>query len=59
MEYLTNAELGGGQAQDLIIAKDGTGRLYYRLGLKYAPTDLWLEPLGHGFCGATRIRRRG
>jgi alpha-2-macroglobulin len=49
MEYLTSAELGGGQAQDLIIAKEGTGRLYYRLGLKYAPADLWLDPLDMGF----------
>ncbi|MFZ5912038.1 MAG: alpha-2-macroglobulin family protein [Chloroflexota bacterium] len=35
--------------QDLVIQKDGTGRLYYRLGLKYAPTDLWLDPLDMGF----------
>ena len=33
----------------MIIQKDGTGRLYYRLGLKYAPTDLQLEPLDMGF----------
>jgi len=35
--------------QDLVIQKDGAGRLYYRLGLKYAPTDLWLDPLDMGF----------
>ena len=35
--------------QDLVIQKDGVGRLYYRLGLKYAPTDLWLDPLDMGF----------
>jgi uncharacterized protein YfaS (alpha-2-macroglobulin family) len=33
----------------LIIAKEGEGRLYYRLGLTYAPTDLTLEPLDMGF----------
>ena len=33
----------------MIIQKDGTGRLYYRLGLKYAPTDLQLKPLDMGF----------
>jgi uncharacterized protein YfaS (alpha-2-macroglobulin family) len=49
MEYLINPELGGGGEQDLIISKDGVGRLYYRLGLKYAPTDLWLDPLDMGF----------
>lgn len=35
--------------QDLIVQKEGVGRLYYRLGLKYAPTDLWLDPLDMGF----------
>ena len=35
--------------QDLILSKDGDGRLYYRLGLSYAPTDLSLEPLEAGF----------
>ena len=34
---------------DLIIEKDGEGRLYYRLGLRYAPIDLDLEPLDRGF----------
>jgi hypothetical protein len=42
-------ELGGGEMQDLIISKIGTGRLYYRLGLRYAPTDLRLDPLDMGF----------
>jgi len=53
MAYLTETELdpstGSGRTQDLVISKDGTGRLYYRLGLKYAPTDLWLDPLDMGF----------
>jgi len=49
MVYLTEADYGGGQEQDLVISKDGPGRLYYRLGLKYAPTDLWLDPLDMGF----------
>ncbi|GAB4148938.1 MAG: alpha-2-macroglobulin [Candidatus Promineifilaceae bacterium] len=45
MSYL--ADLGG--SRDLILNKEGTGRLYYRLGLTYAPTDLALEPLDRGF----------
>ncbi len=36
-------------AQDLILSKDGPGRLYYRLGLRYAPTDLKLPPYDAGF----------
>jgi hypothetical protein len=47
MEYLVDPAQT--EAQDLTIQKDGTGRLYYRLGLKYAPTDLWLDPLDMGF----------
>ncbi len=35
--------------EDLIISKQGDGRLYYRLGLRYAPTDLKLPPLDMGF----------
>jgi uncharacterized protein YfaS (alpha-2-macroglobulin family) len=35
--------------QDLVISKEGDGRLYYRLGLRYAPTDLGLDPLDMGF----------
>jgi len=33
----------------LVIEKDGTGRLYYRLGLTYAPVDLSLGALDRGF----------
>ena len=34
---------------DLVVQKDGEGRLYYRLGLRYAPDDLDLDPLDRGF----------
>ncbi len=34
---------------EVIIDKDGDGRLYYRLGLRYAPTDLVLDPSDQGF----------
>ncbi len=49
MAYLTDPNLGGGQTQNLVLSKEGTGRLYYRLGLRYAPTDLSLPPLDMGF----------
>ena len=35
--------------QDITVAKEGDGRLYYRLGLRYAPVNLDLEPLDMGF----------
>lgn len=38
-----------GATQDLVLAKEGPGRMYYRLGLKYAPLDLTLEPADRGF----------
>ncbi len=37
------------EVQDLVLNKEGPGRLYYRLGLRYAPTDLSLEPVDMGF----------
>ncbi len=45
MEWL----LKGEARRDLVLAKEGKGRLYYRLGLRYAPQDLELMPAEHGF----------
>ncbi len=40
----------GSGDRDIVVAKDGNdGRLYYRLGLRYAPTDFELEPRDQGF----------
>jgi alpha-2-macroglobulin len=47
MSYLVDDEQA--PVQSLVIDKDGDGRLYYRLGLRYAPTDLDLPPLDMGF----------
>ncbi|MCA9917607.1 MAG: hypothetical protein KC445_06610 [Anaerolineales bacterium] len=44
MSYLAAEEAG-----DVVVSVDGNGRLYYRLALNYAPTDLSLEPLNRGF----------
>ena len=41
--------LAGKGRQDLVISKDGPGRLYYRVGMRYAPKDLNLAPADHGF----------
>jgi len=35
--------------QNLVINKDGVGRLYYRIGMNYAPSDLNLKPVDYGF----------
>lgn len=50
MQWLaSDASSRGGQQQNLVIGKDGPGRLYYRIGMQYAPTDLKLPPADHGF----------
>jgi uncharacterized protein YfaS (alpha-2-macroglobulin family) len=36
-------------APNLVISKDGTGRLYYRVSMNYAPSDLNLKPVDYGF----------
>lgn len=49
MDYLVGS-FGSGTERDLNIERDGTtGRLYYRIGMKYAPKELNLEALDHGF----------
>jgi uncharacterized protein YfaS (alpha-2-macroglobulin family) len=50
MNYLA----GQGGAQNLILAKEGAGRLYYRIGMQYAPASLQLKPADYGFT-VTRI----
>ncbi|MCP4416060.1 MAG: hypothetical protein GY805_05535, partial [Chloroflexi bacterium] len=49
MQTLADLIPEGEQTQDLILSKEGIGRLYYRLGMNYAPIDLTLDPLDMGF----------
>jgi alpha-2-macroglobulin len=36
-------------AQNLVLSKEGAGRLYYRIGMNYSPTSLQLKPADYGF----------
>ena len=45
MSYLIDQ---GGKS-NLIMDKQGAGRLYYRIGMKYAPKNLNLKPADYGF----------
>ena len=45
MSYLTDQ----GGISNLILDKQGAGRLYYRIGMKYAPKNLDLDPADYGF----------
>jgi len=46
MQWLADKMTG---MQNLVVDKNGAGRLYYRIGMQYAPTDLKLPPADHGF----------
>jgi uncharacterized protein YfaS (alpha-2-macroglobulin family) len=48
MEFLMDS-FTGDDTQDLVVNKTGDGRLYYRLGLRYAPSSLQLDPVDRGF----------
>lgn len=45
MRYL--AEKQG--TQNIVLSKEGAGRLYYRMGMQYAPVSLKLAPADYGF----------
>ncbi|MEP6901696.1 MAG: alpha-2-macroglobulin family protein, partial [Actinomycetota bacterium] len=45
MNYLQTREA----KQNLVLDKQGDGRLYYRIGLKYAPKNLKLDAADYGF----------
>ena len=49
MQYVQDSATAAEGDLPLILQKDGQGRLYYRLGLRYAPADLSLDPADHGF----------
>jgi len=45
MSYLVDQ----GGTSNLIMDRQGAGRLYYRIGMKYAPKNLKLDPADYGF----------
>jgi len=51
METLRSASAtpGGAKTRELTLAKTGLGKLYYRMGLRYAPKDLKLKATDQGF----------
>jgi hypothetical protein len=49
LEKIPMAAAAGLKSQDLTIGKTGPGRLYYRLGLVYAPKDLKVPALDSGY----------
>ena len=49
MQFVQESATGADGDVPLIVQKEGEGRLYYRLGLRYAPSDLRLAAADHGF----------
>ncbi len=45
----TDKSVRGPLTSNLIIDRQGAGRLYYRIGIKYAPKNLKLDPADYGF----------
>lgn len=54
MNYLMGLSDNRGGAQNLALSKEGAGRLYYRIGMNYAPTSLQLKAADYGFT-VTRV----
>ncbi len=48
MRYLAEQQQQGA-TQNLVLSKNGAGRLYYRIGMKYAPASLKLDAADYGF----------
>lgn len=49
MEFPMSFLLNGVPQQNVVLQKTGAGRMYYRVGLKYAPHDTMQRPLDAGF----------
>jgi uncharacterized protein YfaS (alpha-2-macroglobulin family) len=50
MSFLAESAAGASTgAQDLVVAKEGAGRLYYRIGMSYALRNLSMPPRDNGF----------
>ena len=47
--HVPTGELAAAGDTAVVVAKEGAGRLYYRVGLTYAPADLQSAPLDRGF----------
>src|SRR5690606_36543737 len=44
----------GNSVEQVTVAKDGPGKLYYRLGLRYAPADFRMDPVDRGYTVSRR-----
>ncbi|MDB4997242.1 MAG: hypothetical protein JWM74_4674, partial [Myxococcaceae bacterium] len=49
MQLLATQAAQGGGGSNIVLSKDGPGRMYFRIGMQYAPADLKPPPADHGF----------
>ena len=59
MSYLVNGDIASGETQDLIIEKDGQGRLYYRPWSAICANRPEYAAGRHGLCRGTQLRSGG
>ncbi|CAF4878114.1 unnamed protein product, partial [Rotaria sp. Silwood2] len=45
----SSSDTSNNNNKNLIMQKDGNGRLYYRIALNYAPSNLQLNAVNYGF----------
>jgi uncharacterized protein YfaS (alpha-2-macroglobulin family) len=53
-QQIPMAKLLQESVESVTLAKDGPGKLYYRLGLRYAPADFRMQPVDRGFTVSRR-----
>ena len=53
-QQIPMADLLGNTVERVTLAKDGPGKLYYRLGLRYAPADFKMKAVDRGFTVSRR-----
>lgn len=53
-QHIAMADLLEQQVEHVTLAKDGPGKLYYRLGLRYAPADFKMSPVDRGYTVSRR-----
>lgn len=53
-QHIPMRTLANQSVESVTLQKDGAGKLYYRLGLRYAPADFHMDPVDRGFTVSRR-----
>jgi uncharacterized protein YfaS (alpha-2-macroglobulin family) len=58
-EAESNVPVGGAATPKVTVAKAGSGRLYYRVGMKWVPAEMPREPVAQGIAVARVLKAAG